>query len=81
MPRLVPKLVCFDLAAGVEFCRLLGFQVAYGRPMSGFPYLERREAEFVLEQSLTKDRLYPQVWNGPERAAMTPENGSGGHRD
>jgi catechol 2,3-dioxygenase-like lactoylglutathione lyase family enzyme len=50
-PKLVPELVCSDLAASLDFyTRILGFQIAYRRPEDGFAYLEREGAELMLEQ-------------------------------
>ena len=49
--RLVPELVCSDLAASLAFyVGLLGFRVRYDRPEDGFAYLEREGAELMLEQ-------------------------------
>ncbi len=59
MPRLIPELICSDLQASLAFYRLLGFQVRYDRPKERFAYLERDGAELMLEQPLSRDRLYP----------------------
>ena len=49
--RLVPELVCSDLAASLPFyTEVLGFRVRYDRPESGFAYLEREGAELMLDQ-------------------------------
>jgi catechol 2,3-dioxygenase-like lactoylglutathione lyase family enzyme len=59
MPGLVPELICSDIEASLAFYRLLGFQVRYERPQERFAYLECGEAELMLEQPLSQDRLYP----------------------
>jgi lactoylglutathione lyase len=61
MPRLVPELICSDLGASLAFYRLPGFRVGYDRPQERFAYLERDGADLMLEQPLTRDRLYPRV--------------------
>jgi lactoylglutathione lyase len=58
--RLVPELICSDLARSRSFyCDVLGFGVRYERPDERFVYLEREGAELMLEQPLTRDRLFP----------------------
>jgi catechol 2,3-dioxygenase-like lactoylglutathione lyase family enzyme len=59
--RLVPELICADLEASLSFYRLLGFEVRYGRAQERFAYLERGGADLMLEQPLTRDRLYPRA--------------------
>jgi lactoylglutathione lyase len=56
----VPELICSDLARSRSFyCDVLGFGVRYERPDERFVYLEREGAELMLEQPLTRDRLFP----------------------
>jgi lactoylglutathione lyase len=58
--RLVPELICSDLARSRSFyCDVLDFGVRYERPDERFVYLEREGAELMLEQPLTRDRLFP----------------------
>ena len=48
---LVPELVVFDLGKSKRFwCGVLGFQIAYQRPESGFMYLEREGSQVMLCQ-------------------------------
>ena len=55
--RLVPELVCTNLAASLAFyVDMLGFRVRYDRPEVGFAYLEREGAELML------DELSPGSW-------------------
>lgn len=61
MPRLVPELICSDLEVSLAFYRLLGFQVRYDRPPERFAYLDRDGAHLMLEQPLTRDRLWPRA--------------------
>jgi catechol 2,3-dioxygenase-like lactoylglutathione lyase family enzyme len=50
-PRLVPELVCSDLARSLDFyVGVLGFAVVYERTEERFAYLEREGAELMLEQ-------------------------------
>jgi catechol 2,3-dioxygenase-like lactoylglutathione lyase family enzyme len=50
-PRLVPELVCSDLARSLSFyVGILGFAVAYERPERRFAYLEREGAELMLQE-------------------------------
>jgi len=56
--RLVPELVCSDLAASLAFyVGLLGFRVLYDRPEDGFAYLDREGAELMLEQRCAESWL------------------------
>jgi catechol 2,3-dioxygenase-like lactoylglutathione lyase family enzyme len=49
--RLVPELLVGDIDASLRFWRdLLGFAVAYDRPEQGFAYLDRDDAQLMLEQ-------------------------------
>ncbi|MEO3803942.1 VOC family protein [Nonomuraea sp. B1E8] len=61
MSRLVPELSCSDIQASLAFYRLVGFEVRYERPQERFAYLERGGADLMLEQPLTRDRLYPRA--------------------
>jgi catechol 2,3-dioxygenase-like lactoylglutathione lyase family enzyme len=61
MSCLVPELIVSDIEASLAFYRLLGFQVRYARPEERFAYLERGGAELMLEQPLSRDRLYPRA--------------------
>jgi catechol 2,3-dioxygenase-like lactoylglutathione lyase family enzyme len=50
-PRLVPELVCSDLARSLDFyVGVLGFAVVFERTEERFAYLEREGAELMLEQ-------------------------------
>ncbi len=50
-PRLVPELVCRDLAQSLTFyLDVLGFSIAYERPERRFAYLEREGAELMLQE-------------------------------
>jgi lactoylglutathione lyase len=60
--RLVPEFVCSNFAESLRFyTELLGFRVLYSRPVERFAYLERDGAELMLEQSVSKDRLWPRA--------------------
>ncbi|MET9250688.1 VOC family protein [Nonomuraea sp. NPDC003709] len=61
MSRLVPELICSDIQASLAFYRLLGFEIRYERPQERFAYLERDGADLMLEQPLSRDRLYPRA--------------------
>ncbi|MFI6742389.1 bleomycin resistance protein [Nonomuraea sp. NPDC050451] len=61
MSRLVPELICSDLQASLAFYHLLGFKIRYERPQERFAYLERDGADLMLEQPLSRDRLYPRT--------------------
>ncbi|WP_220447460.1 bleomycin resistance protein [Nonomuraea deserti] len=61
MSLLVPELICSDIQASLVFYRLLGFRVRYERPQERFAYLERDGADLMLEQPLSRDRLYPRA--------------------
>jgi catechol 2,3-dioxygenase-like lactoylglutathione lyase family enzyme len=59
---LVPEFVCSNFAESLRFYTgLLGFRVLYSRPEERFAYLERDGAELMLEQSVSKDRLWPRA--------------------
>lgn len=59
-PKLVPELICSDLPRSLAFYGgLLGFRILYERPEDRFVFLERDGAELMLEQPLTRDRLWP----------------------
>jgi catechol 2,3-dioxygenase-like lactoylglutathione lyase family enzyme len=48
---LVPELGCADMRRSLEFYTgLLGFHIAYERPEDNFAYLEREDAQIMLEQ-------------------------------
>ena len=53
--RLVPELICSDLAPSLCFYQLLGFEVAYERPRERIAYLKRDGADLMLEQPLIRD--------------------------
>ena len=58
----MPELICSDLAASLAFyTQVLGFRVRYARPEERFAYLEREDAELMLEQPLLRDRLFPKA--------------------
>jgi lactoylglutathione lyase len=60
--KLVPEFVCSNFAESLGFYTgLLGFRVLYSRPEERFAYLERDGAELMLEQSVSKDRLWPRA--------------------
>jgi catechol 2,3-dioxygenase-like lactoylglutathione lyase family enzyme len=60
--KLVPEFVCSNFAESLRFYTgLLGFRVLYSRPEERFAYLERDGAELMLEQSVSKDRLWPRA--------------------
>ena len=60
--KLVPEFVCSNFAESLRFYTgLLGFRVLYSRPEERFAYLERHGAELMLEQSVSKDRLWPRA--------------------
>jgi catechol 2,3-dioxygenase-like lactoylglutathione lyase family enzyme len=49
---LVPELVVGELPASLRFwCDILGFRIAYQRPEDDFAYLERGQAQVMLEVS------------------------------
>jgi lactoylglutathione lyase len=61
-PKLVPELICSNLAESLRFyTELLGFRVLYSRPEVRFAYLEREGAELMLEQPTRNDRLWPRA--------------------
>lgn len=69
--RIVPELICSDIARSLAFyCDLLGFQVRYARPAERFAFLDRDGAELMLEQPTNWDRLAP-------RAELTHPYGRG----
>jgi catechol 2,3-dioxygenase-like lactoylglutathione lyase family enzyme len=50
-PKLVPELLCSDLARSIDFyVRVLGFAIVYQRTEERFAYLEREGAELMIEQ-------------------------------
>jgi catechol 2,3-dioxygenase-like lactoylglutathione lyase family enzyme len=52
-PRLVPELVCSDIARSLVFyTNVLSFTIAFQREEDRFVYLEREGAELMLEQPL-----------------------------
>ena len=59
--RLLPELICSDLPSSLSFYNLLGFTVEYERTEERFVYLNRGDAQLMLEQPLTQDRLYPRA--------------------
>jgi lactoylglutathione lyase len=59
-PRLVPELICSDLAGSLRFYTgVLGFRVRHQRPAERFAHLERDGAELMIEQPRATDRLFP----------------------
>ena len=59
---LVPELICSDIGTSLKFyCELLRFQILYDRPEEHFAYLGMGDAELMLEQPSTQDRLWPKV--------------------
>ena len=61
-PRLVHELVCTNLDQSLEFyVGLLGFRILYARLEERFAFLDREGAELMLEQSITRDRLWPKA--------------------
>lgn len=51
MAALVPELHCKNIKKSVAFyTEILGFSVKYERPEEGFAYLQRGEAEIMLDQ-------------------------------
>jgi len=61
-PRLVPELICSDLEQSLAFyVDLLGFRVLYARAEDRFAFLEREGAELMLEQHVSRDRLWPRA--------------------
>lgn len=61
-PKLVPELICTDLALSLAFYRgLLGFHILYERPEERFVFLNRDGAELMLEQPFSRDRLWPRA--------------------
>jgi lactoylglutathione lyase len=61
-PRLVPELICSDLEQSLAFyVDLLGFRVLYARAEDRFAFLEREGAELMLEQPVSRDRLWPRA--------------------
>lgn len=61
-PRLVPELICSDIARSRAFyCGVLGFDARYARPHEGFLYVERDGAALMLEQPLDQGRLFPRA--------------------
>ena len=57
---LVPELIVSELGASLRFyCELLRFEVRYARPEERFACLQRQRAELMLEQPLSRDRLWP----------------------
>jgi catechol 2,3-dioxygenase-like lactoylglutathione lyase family enzyme len=50
-PKLVPELVCSDIAKSLDFyVSVLGFSIVYQRQQERFACLEREGAEIMLEQ-------------------------------
>ena len=51
LAKLVPELDVRDLAASLAFwCDIIGFRVAYARPVEGFAFIERDGAQVMLCQ-------------------------------
>jgi catechol 2,3-dioxygenase-like lactoylglutathione lyase family enzyme len=54
-PRLVPELICSDIANSLDFyVRVLGFAIVHQRPEERFAYLDREGAELMLEQPTSR---------------------------
>lgn len=47
---MVPELLVTDISRSLEFYRLMGFDIKFERPESGFAYLECGRAQLMLEQ-------------------------------
>lgn len=60
-PKLVPELICSDIQASLAFYARLGFRVLYARLEERFAFLEREGAELMIEQPLSRDRLWPRA--------------------
>ncbi|HEX8086407.1 MAG TPA: VOC family protein [Solirubrobacteraceae bacterium] len=57
---IVPELICSDIERSVAFYERFGFRVVYERPAERFALLRREgDAELMLEQPLSRDRLFP----------------------
>ncbi len=62
IPTLVPELIVTDLDASLRFYQdLLGFAIDYERPQERFVYLNGHGAAVMLEQPLSRDRLWPKA--------------------
>ena len=59
---IVPELIVSDVERSVRFyVERLGFRVVYERRSERFALLERDGARLMLEQPLSRDRLYPRA--------------------
>ncbi len=59
---IVPELIVSDVARSVRFyVERLGFRVVYERASERFALLERDGARLMLEQPLSRDRLFPRA--------------------
>jgi len=58
-PALVPELIVEDLSQSLAFwCDLAGFSITYQRPETGFAFVSREGAAFMLEQRNLADRTW-----------------------
>lgn len=56
---LVPELMCSDFRKSLDFyTNILGFSIRYGRPEERFAYLEREQAQLMLEQPIDPSRTF-----------------------
>lgn len=58
---IVPELICSDIDRSVAFYERLGFRVRYARVAERFALVELGAARLMLEQPLTRDRLFPRA--------------------
>ena len=70
-PTLVPELICSNFQYSLAFYTdVIGFAVMYARLENRFAMLEREGAELMIEQPLSRDRLWP-------KAELSPPYGRG----
>ncbi len=79
--RLVPELLCTDLARSLSFyVGLCGFRIAYDRPEEGFAYLDLEGAHLMLEEADPTDQGERAWWTArPERRPGVLPSTIGGH--
>ena len=55
LAKLVPELHCSDIEASLRFyTQVLGFSILFSRPEERFAYLEREDAQVMIEQPVDR---------------------------
>jgi catechol 2,3-dioxygenase-like lactoylglutathione lyase family enzyme len=59
MNPLVPELYCSDIAKSLDFyCNILGFFIVYDRPEAKFAFIQKEDAQLMLEELSENDRKW-----------------------